>query len=237
MDSTNQNRLDIPVSERSEKNSDGQNTRSASLKSPALLALIFFISILLIGFGTYASLLDARFQGDKKVQAEERVAQMKAQILEDQKRIEEKRARALQQPAVTYPTNPQPQGVSLLSNDAPPGYCLGNGSLARFEDPEIQCCPGLQVINDYCTLPAGAQITQSPCIDSDGGENVDTWGTVSGGSYGIIGYNHGTFSDSCNPYSGKVVEYFCINSEFIQFTEITCQQGSVCRYGACVPSN
>ncbi|MFH1256948.1 MAG: dockerin type I domain-containing protein, partial [Candidatus Diapherotrites archaeon] len=80
-----------------------------------------------------------------------------------------------------------------------------------------------------CTLQGNA-----PCTETDGGRNEFVKGTLTGGSYGTVGYNHGPFTDYCNTnYAPKqLIEYFCANTVTVQFNLIECANG--CTDGACI---
>lgn len=119
--------------------------------------------------------------------------------------------------------------IQRPSTTPPPasnGFCIGHGQPTSFA-PGYTCCEGLSVQNSYCMPPSPITSTAS-CVDTDGGANANVWGKVSGGAYGTIGYNHGSFADYCN--QGSVVEYFC-SGNGVQFNQIYCPNG--CTNGAC----
>lgn len=85
---------------------------------------------------------------------------------------------------------------------------------------------------DTVAITTQKQTSGEACNDTDGGSNPNVKGTVTGGSYGTIGYNHGPFTDYCRTSaSSDVIEYYCL-SDFVQQQTITCSYQ--CNDGACV---
>ncbi|MBT3984699.1 hypothetical protein HOD38_01690 [archaeon] len=88
-------------------------------------------------------------------------------------------------------------------------------------------------LNIFDLIKNGIQNENILCIETDGGLDLENQGTTSG-RYGVAGAK--TFTDRCinwGPYQGQIVEYFCFDSEWMQFHRSNCPTGTICENGAC----
>jgi hypothetical protein len=102
--------------------------------------------------------------------------------------------------------------------------------------------PGKGIVCGYINLSKKIELPnpqdikyseEVPCKDTDGGDNKFIRGTVTGGSYGVIGYDHGPFTDYCSTGFDldELHEYYCTEADFVQVRTYECPNG--CKDGAC----
>jgi len=66
----------------------------------------------------------------------------------------------------------------------------------------------------------------TPCIDSDGGQNIYAKGTTKD--------SRGTQNTDICESSDSLVEYYCLNN-YVEMSRLTCPNGYYCQDGACIP--
>ncbi len=78
--------------------------------------------------------------------------------------------------------------------------------------------------NGACGAGQNGTVVSQNCADSDNGKNALEYGTTSKGTE--------SFSDSCNPTTNSVFEYYCANNA-ITSESVPCPAGTECNGGKC----
>ena len=117
-------------------------------------------------------------------------------------------------------------GTATKNGESHSDECVGSTHVMEYY------CSANEIMGDAVECPAGTECYEGACVgeicvDSDGGVDAHSPGTVSKGSE--------SYTDSCEDGS-TVREYYCEGNRPL-YTSVTCISGEACQEGVCVESD